>query len=76
MEVFAPEGAFEPAHFKDRYEKALRDLIRRKERGEKIVQAEPPEESNVIDLMEALKKSLKNKGAGHKSAPSKKRKAR
>src|SRR6202000_479032 len=38
------EGAFEPAHFKDRYEKALRDLIKRKERGEKLVTAEPVEE--------------------------------
>jgi len=41
---------------------ALRDLIRRKEKGEKLVTAEPVEEDNVIDLMEALKKSLKTKG--------------
>jgi DNA end-binding protein Ku len=70
------QGAFEPAHFKDRYETALRDLIKRKERGEKVVTAEPPAETNVIDLMEALKKSLKNKGATAKAAPTKKRKAR
>jgi DNA end-binding protein Ku len=56
------EGAFEPADFKDRYEKALRELIRRKERGEKLVTAEPPDDSNVIDLMDALKRSLKGKG--------------
>jgi len=56
------EGPFEPEEFKDRYEGALRDLIRRKEKGEKPVTAPPPEESNVIDLMDALKKSLKNKG--------------
>jgi DNA end-binding protein Ku len=62
------EGPFTPSEFKDRYEKALRDLIRRKEKGEKLVTAEPVEESNVIDLMDALKKSLK-------SQPSKKRKA-
>jgi DNA end-binding protein Ku len=73
------EGDFEPDKFKDRYEAALRDLIRRKQKGEKLVTAEPVEESNVIDLMEALKKSLKNKG---KAAPkpantnAKKRKAR
>jgi|SRR3569832_1407096 len=60
------EGAFDPDKFKDRYETALRELIRRKEKGEKLVSAEPVEESNVIDLMEALKKSLKNKG---KAAP-------
>ena len=62
------EGDFEPEKFTDRYEEALRDLIRRKEKGEKLVTAEPVEESNVIDLMDALKKSLK-------SAPAKKRKA-
>ena len=41
----------------------LRDLIRRKQKGEKLVTAEPVEDDNVIDLMEALKKSLKSKGA-------------
>jgi DNA end-binding protein Ku len=56
------EGAFEPEKFEDRYENALRDLIRRKEKGEKLVTAEPVEEDNVIDLMAALKKSLKAKG--------------
>jgi DNA end-binding protein Ku len=64
------EGPFEPAHFKDRYEKALRDLIRRKERGEKLVTAEPPDDTNVIDLMEALKNSLKGK---HPAAAKKRR---
>lgn len=53
------EGPFEPATFEDRYENALRDLIRRKEKGEKLVTAEPVQEDNVIDLMQALKKSLK-----------------
>jgi len=57
------EGAFEPEKFHDRYETALRDLIRRKEKGEKLVTAEPVEDDNVIDLMEALRKSLKHKGA-------------
>jgi DNA end-binding protein Ku len=65
-------GAFEPEKFEDRYENALRDLIRRKEKGEKLVTAEPVENDNVIDLMEALKKSLKAKGG---SAPAR-RKAR
>lgn len=57
------EGEFEPRKFEDRYENALRDLIRRKEKGEKLVTAEPVEEDNVIDLMAALKKSLKSGGA-------------
>ena len=55
------EGPFAPAEFKDRYEDALRDLVRRKQKGEKITVAPPPDESNVIDLMEALRKSLKGK---------------
>ena len=61
------EGDFEPDKFEDRYENALRDLIRRKQKGEKLVTAEPVEEDNVIDLMAALKKSLKAKG-GQKPA--------
>ncbi|HEY1707419.1 MAG TPA: Ku protein [Rhizomicrobium sp.] len=57
------EGPFEPEHFKDRYEEALKELIRKKEKGEKITAAEPPpDDTNVIDLMEALRKSLKAKG--------------
>ncbi|HTT85429.1 MAG TPA: Ku protein [Rhizomicrobium sp.] len=55
------EGPFEPEEFKDRYEEALRELIRRKKRGERPVSAPPPEESNVIDLMDALRKSLRGK---------------
>jgi len=55
------EGPFAPDEFHDRYETALRKLIRQKESGEKIVAAAPPEESNVVDLMEALKRSLKGK---------------
>ena len=61
------EGAFEPEKFEDRYENALRDLIRRKQKGEKVITAEPVEEDNVIDLMAALKKSLKQK-AGRRRA--------
>jgi len=69
------EGPFDPDKFKDRYVTALRDLIRRKQKGEKLVTAEPVEESNVIDLMEALKKSLKGKGKPA-NTNAKKRKAR
>jgi DNA end-binding protein Ku len=64
------EGDFEPDKFEDRYENALRDLIRRKQKGEKLVTAEPVEEDNVIDLMAALKKSLKAKGSAAKRARS------
>ncbi|HEX3487663.1 MAG TPA: Ku protein [Micropepsaceae bacterium] len=62
------EGPFNADEFRDRYEEALRDLIRRKEKGEKpTVVAPPAEPSNVIDLMAALKKSLGAKGATPKT---------
>lgn len=58
------EGPFAPAEFRDRYEEALRDLIRRKEKGEATTVAPaPPEDTNVIDLMDALRRSLKDKGS-------------
>ena len=74
------EGPFEPQTFKDRYEEALRELIRRKERGEEPVTAEPaPAASNVINLMDALQKSLKKSGAKappHRAAAPKRKRAR
>lgn len=42
----------------DRYQEALRDLIEKKLRGEKVTAAKPRESGEVIDLMEALKRSL------------------
>jgi DNA end-binding protein Ku len=56
------EGPFDPAEFTDRYEEALKELIRAKEKGEKITAEPPPEDTNVIDLMDALRRSLKAKG--------------
>src|SRR5689334_10637356 len=64
------QGPFDPDEFRDRYEEALRDLIKRKEHGEKPVAVAPPAEpSNVIDLMAALKKSLGAKAPAPKAAP-------
>lgn len=56
------EGAFEPAEFVDRYEAALKALIAEKEKGEKPVTAEPPQDTNVVDLMAALRASLRHDG--------------
>ena len=61
-------GRFEPAKFKDEFERALRKLVKRKAAGKTIEREEEPEqETNVIDLMEALKRSVKG-GGGRKAA--------
>lgn len=55
------EGKFDPSHFKDRYEDALRELVARKKKGKPIETEEPKEKGdNVVDLMEALRNSLKD----------------
>jgi DNA end-binding protein Ku len=55
------EGKFDPSHFKDRYEEALRALIERKKKGKPIEAEEPAAKNdNVVDLMEALRNSLKD----------------
>ncbi|MGZ9810490.1 non-homologous end joining protein Ku [Pseudoroseicyclus sp. H15] len=57
---------FHADHFEDHYAKALRELIDRKVKNKKTPRAkggeDKPEESNVVDLMDALKKSLKDSG--------------
>src|SRR3954468_5317175 len=58
-------GAFEPELFEDHYETALIDLINKKRSGAPITaKAAPKSGGNVINLMDALKKSIANeKGA-------------
>lgn len=53
-------GAFRPDKFEDHYATALRGLIQDKLKGRKIVahEQERPKGGNIVDLMEALKKSV------------------
>jgi DNA end-binding protein Ku len=55
------KGPFDPAEFHDRYKEAVRELVESKIEGEAPVHrpAVGPSESNVIDLMEALRRSLR-----------------
>ena len=54
-------AAFEPEKFDDRYESALIELINQKRSGIKIApKAAPKSGGNVINLMDALKRSLAN----------------
>lgn len=53
------KGKFDPAKFEDRYETALMDLIKAKRAGKKPVAVAEPKTSNVINLMDALRRSAK-----------------
>ncbi len=79
--VETKRGDFEPQKFEDQYEGALRELIAKKAKGEKIERPKQPARSNVVDLMGALRASLEAEGqrgtgkgrhahAGRKSARS------
>jgi DNA end-binding protein Ku len=62
---------FDPSKFKDEYEDALRKIVKRKAAGKTIETAEPEERpSNVINLMDALKQSLKGRRGAKSSARS------
>ena len=51
-------GAFDPADFRDRYQDALRELVAEKTKGQVVTPREVAEPPKVINLMDALKRSL------------------
>jgi DNA end-binding protein Ku len=59
---------FDPEKFEDHYEQALTDLINAKRTGKTIAAKPRPRGENVVDLMDALKKSI----AGETSTKGKK----
>lgn len=59
---------FKPGEFRDTYRENVERLIRQKQKGRKITPVEQPRKAPVIDLMEALKRSL-SAGKPAKSAP-------
>jgi len=61
-------GRFEPEKFEDQYETALVDLINRKRSGKPITPKERPRGENVVDLMDALRKSIGGASSENKAA--------
>ena len=57
-------GHFEPDKFTDRYEEAVVSLVRAKQAGEAFAVPETPAPSRVVNIMDALKRSLEAEGAG------------
>ncbi len=56
--------AFDPEQYQDEYQVRLRDAIMKKIQGQEIVTADTGGPDNVIDLMEALRKSLEQTKGG------------
>ena len=62
-------GHSEPAKFEDHYEAALQELLENKQKGQPIAAAKKAPPSNVYNLMDALRASIKG---GRRSAPAEK----
>ena len=65
-------GHFEPKKFEDHYEDALKELLDKKRKGEKIEAPKEHAPSKVINLMDALKRSVEGEAkrpaaASHKT---------
>src|SRR6266568_8609140 len=64
-------GRFEPEKFEDHYETALTELINQKRAGKPITAKARPRGENVVDLMDALRKSIGGVAAAATEAPKK-----
>jgi DNA end-binding protein Ku len=63
-------GHFDPSKFEDHYEAALQDLLNKKQKGQPIARVETRSSGNVVNLMDALRASLKG-GSGRDSSSQK-----
>jgi DNA end-binding protein Ku len=69
--VETKRGEFEPQKFEDHYENALKELLRKKQHGERIERPKEPTKSNVVNLMDALRQSLQaERGGTGRGSPS------
>jgi len=59
---------FEPDKFEDHYEAALTELLNKKQKGVPLTAAKKPAPSNVVNLMDALRASIGQKGKGSAAA--------
>ena len=64
-------STFDPAKFEDHYESALTELIKQKRSGKPITAKPRPKGDNVVDLMDALKRSIANEQPAKSKKPRK-----
>jgi DNA end-binding protein Ku len=62
--VETKKAHFEPEKFEDRYEDALKDLLKKKQHGEKIERPREREPAKVVSLMDALRRSVQAEQGG------------
>jgi DNA end-binding protein Ku len=62
--VESKKGESEPEKFEDEYENALKELLRKKQKGERIERPKEPSRTNVVNLMDALPQSVKVESGG------------
>src|SRR4051794_38592002 len=62
--VESKAGHFEPQKFEDQYEDALKELLKKKQSGEKIEAPRELQPSKVVNLMDALRRSVETERAG------------
>ena len=61
---------FEPEKFEDEYEDALKELLKKKKAGEKIEAPKERAPAKVINLMDALRRSVEAERGGKREAAS------
>jgi DNA end-binding protein Ku len=66
--IDSKKAHFDPSKFKDRYEDALKTLIKSKAAGKAPPTPPRHKPSNVVNLMDALRRSISTKSPGKKSA--------
>jgi DNA end-binding protein Ku len=57
-------GHFKPEKFEDHHEEALKELLKKKQAGEKIEVPKQREPAKVISLMDALRRSVQAERGG------------
>jgi DNA end-binding protein Ku len=68
--VDTKKAHFAPERFEDRYEEALKDLLKKKQSGQKIEAPREHEPSKVVNLMDALRRSVETeRGGGERRKP-------